>query len=336
MHSYSWSSEHKAIDRLGTNLNVSEHRTTSEHKSGSEHCLHHSDTRSHSREPLKESRSRPRQLGSKASPASSTHSGYSPVRKDREKEISPFSDEDLIRSSVGRHDSSKKWSHPDDSSHSKHKRSHSKKKTLAEPPLPTFSKKHHREDWPPSGHRGGGVGGGNSEWKNDRGQSSSRGGTPEKKEKRPPSHFHHFPPSESPLHDSGVIMPLYSRDVPTFNGKSDLRRRSYESISDEDMCYEPSPEGNQERKPSYDPERLSKKDRKRRLTDSSEEDHHTVGSGDSRPPPSSMMPGAVVARSKHKKHKSSKEHKETWRKPEHGKDSSGGNKHKHSHHHHKH
>ena len=295
----------------------------------SEHRSHHSDTRSHSREPLKESKSRPSQLGSKASPASSTHSGYSPIRKDREKEISPFSDEDMIRSSGGRHASSKKWSHLDDSSHSKHKRSHSKKRAMAEPSPPTFSKKYQREDWPASGHRGGG----NSEWKNDRGQSSSRGGTPEKKEKRPPSHYHHLPSSES----LPGIVPPYSRDVPTFNGKSDLRRRSYESISDEDMCYEPSIEGNQERKLPYDAERQSKKDRKRRLTDSSEEDHHTVGSGDSRLPPSSMMPGAVGVCTKHKKHKSSKEHKETWRKPEHGKDSSGGgNKHKHSHHHHKH
>ena len=346
MHSHVWSSsDHKTVEhqnRLGTNPNIADHRTTSEHKSGPDHRSHHSDGRSHSREPLKESRSRPpSQQSSKVSPANSTHSGYSPIRKDKEKDISPLSDEDLIRSSGGRYESSKKWPHPDDSSHTKHKRPHGKKRPNVESPTPLYSKKHHRDERTTSGHRGGG--GVNPEWKNERGQGSSRGGTPERKEKRHPSHYHHLPSSESMLHDSGIV-PVYGRDGPTFNGKGDLRRRSYESISDEDMLYEPSREGSLERKSLYDLERVHKKDRKKRiieLTDSSEEDHHTVvggGGSESRPPASSVLSaggGTLGARTKHKKHKYSKEHKESWRKIEHSKESSSGTKHKHSHHHHK-
>ena len=156
----------------------------------------------------------------------------------------------------------------------------------------------------------------------------------------------HLPSSETLLHDSGIVQP-YGRDGPTFNGKGDLRRRSYESISDEDMLYEPArEEGSQERKLLYNPERLPKKDRKRRLTeytDSSEEEQHMTShmtshmTGDSRPPPpSSAMSGVLGARTKHKKHKYSKDHKEKWRKVEHSKEGSSGSKHKHSHHHHKH
>ena len=328
-HSHMWStSDHKMADhqhRSGSNPITTDHRTSSEHRTGSEHRSHHSESRSHSREPLKESRSRPpSQQSSKASPANSTHSGYSPIRKDRDKDVSPLPDEDLIRSSGGRHELSKKWPHLDDpSSHSKHKRLHSKKRPGLESPLPPYSKKHHRDERSVSGHRTGG--------------GSSRGGTPERKEKRVP-HYHHMPPTpESLLHDSGS----YGRDGPMFNGKGDLRRRSYESISDEDMLYEPSREGSQERKSLYEAERLSKKDRKRRLTeytDSSEEEHHAISS-DSRPPPPPPVSGSssLSARPKHKKHKYSKEHKEMWRKSEHGKESStsSNTKHKHSHHHHK-
>ena len=337
MHSHSWSSsEHKTSEHQHRSPSTVDHR---EHRSGSENRSHHSEGRGHSREPLKESRSRPpSQQGSKASPANSTHSGHSPLRKDKEKEISPFSDEDLVR---GRYESSKKWPHPDDS-HSKHKRPHSKKRPGMELTSSLYSKKHHRDERTSSGHRGGG---GNSEWKNtERGQVVSRGGTPERKEKRVPplsSHYHHLPPSDSLLHESSTAAPYSSsRDGPTFNGKGDLRRRSYESISDEDMSYVPSREGSQERKSSYDVERLSKKDRKRRLTDytdSSEEDHHTsvVGGSESRPPASSVVNASLGARTKHKKHKYSKEHKESWRKSEHGKEGSSSNKHKHVHHHHK-
>lgn len=329
-HSHLWStSEHKVADhqhRSGSNPSGTDHRISLEHRTSSEHRSHHSEGRSHSREPLKEARSRPpSQQSSKASPANSTHSSYSPIRKDKDKEASPLPDEDLIRS---RHESSKKWPHPDDpSSHSKHKRPHSKKRPVLESTLPSsYSKKHHRDKGSMSGHRGGG--------------GSSRGGTPERKEKRVP-HYHHLPPSsESLLHDSGS----YGRDGPTFNGKGDLRRRSYESISDEDMLYEPSREGSQERKSLYEAERLSKKDRKRRLTeytDSSEEEHHVaISSNDSRLPPP-VSGSSLSARPKHKKHKYSKEHKDTWRKSEHSKESnknnsssSGNTKHKHSHHHH--
>ena len=340
-----WSpSEHKATEhqnRLGQNASITEHRTTSEHRSvSSEHRSHHSDMRGHSREPLKESRSRPpSQQSSKASPANSTHSGYSPIRKDKEKDISPFSDEDLVRSSGGRYESSKKWPHPEDTSHSKHKRPHGKKRPNVESPSLLYSKKHHRDERPTSGHRSGGL---NPEWKNERGQGSSRGGTPERKEKRVASHHHHLPSSDSLLHDSGIMLG-YGRDGPTFNGKGDLRRRSYESISDEDMSFEVLREGSQEKKSLYDSERLSKKERKKRpaeFTDSSEDDHHTIGGGtvggDSRTPASSVMSGGSLGtRTKHKKHKYSKEHKETWRKTEHSKEGSGGNKHKHSHYHHK-
>ena len=176
--------------RSGSNPSSIDHRTaSSEHRTSSEHRSHHSEGRSHSREPLKEARSRPpSQQSSKASPANSTHSSYSPIRKDKaDKEGSPLPDEDLIRS---RHESSKKWSHSDDpASYSKHKRPHSKKRPGLESPLPSsYSKKHHRDERSASGHRGGGGG-------------SSRGGTPERKEKRG-HQYHRLPPSsESLLHD---------------------------------------------------------------------------------------------------------------------------------------
>ena len=326
-HSHLWSTfDHKTADhqhRSGSNASAADHRTSSEHRGTSEHRSHTSEGRSRSREPLKEARSRPpSQQSLKASPANSTHSGYSPIRKERDKDISPLPDEDLLRSSVGRHESSKKWPHPDDlSSHSKHKRSHSKKRPGLDPPLPPYSKKHHRDERSAGGHRGGG--------------GSSRGGTPERKEKRL-QHYNHLPPSsEALLHDSGS----YGRDGPTFNGKGDLRRRSYESISDED-AYEASRESSQERKSLYETERLSKKDRKRRLTeytDSSEEEHHVTMSGESRPSPHPPLSTSGGSRPKHKKHKYSKEHKEMWRKlGEHVKEgsSSSNSKHKHGHHHH--
>ena len=329
-HSHLWStSDHKTADhqhRSGSNTSAVDHRMPSEHRGTSEHRSHPSEGRSRSREPLKEARSRPpSQQSLKASPANSTHSGYSPIRKERDKDISPLPDEDLLRSAVGRYESSKKWPHPDDLlSHPKHKRSHSKKRSGLDSPLPPYSKKHHRDERSASGYRGGG--------------GSSRGGTPERKEKRL-QHCHHVPPSsESLLHDSCS----YGRDGPTFNGKGDLRRRSYESISDEDT-YEASRESSQERKSLYEAERLSKKDRKRRLTeftDSSEEEHHATTGGESRLSP--HLPSSASSRSsrpKHKKHKYSKEHKEMWRKlGEHVKEgsssSSSNSKHKHGHHHH--
>lgn len=89
-------------------------------------------------------------------------------------------------------------------------------------------------------------------------------------------------------------------DVRTLNGKGDMRRQSYESVSDDEMSTEHAQKDSERREgkvstPSWGGQNERKRSRPEYVGDSGVLEHHHN-------------------KVKHKKHKHSKEHVETWRK----------------------
>ena len=295
-----------------------------------DHHRSQQDSRSHSREPSRESsrpRSRPPSRHSnRASPVSSAHP-YSPSRRDR---LSPGSDEDMFqRSSMNsRHapapapptsfDVHKKWTNSNEASqaHPAKERNHSKHSSHGKP------HKKYRDEGTPYSRKS----------EKSLHQASSRGTTPERKR-------HHL---QRPLirDTTGLLEPssmkVDARDSTTLS-KGDLRRRSYESISDEELGFESNRivrEEPQRYEHVLDHRSLgvtswgTRKDRKRCLSDSeslNDTELHLESQSISRP---------VVT--KHKKHNytgsGNRGHREKWRITEDS--SSSGSKPKHSHHKH--
>ena len=264
------------------------------------------------------------------------------TNRNRQKEFSPLSDEDVMRSSpLLRYPSSKdshstKWS--DDEEHTKHRIHRRHRGSVDSPSLPSPSslssfslKKHHHRHHRDRSLVGGGTLGNEDQFpsKHDRriDKSISRGSSPDRKRNHH-HHRHRRHSYEGRTHNEVYPVPQYS----TVSSKVDIRKRSYESISDDDMfdSAEMDEESLNRRSLHEGGVPLSgggvKRGTRKRRHVSSEE-----SLDDESDPISSVSSPLMYSRhssslpSKRKKAKHGKDHKERWKE--------GSGKHKHSHKH---
>ena len=246
-------------------------------------------------------------------PASTVEHRDPPPAIERERDFSPLSDDNLARvNSPSRRQSAKsaKWT---DDGEWKFKGHRHHPGTVEEPSLPSpsssmgssGSKKHRHR------HSAAAVvsDGHSSKQEHRSDKSSSRGPTPERKRhshhQHHRRHHHHSHEGRTP-HDA----------TPTHHAtasKSEVQRRPYESISEDDMFDGARPRGSEweglDRRGLHDGALKSTSNRKRRRisSDGSMADEHmaAVSADSSR--------HSIALPSKHKKAKHSKEHKQRWK-----------------------